>query len=795
MLAATLFPIEGLSDARFRFRVLTLRERIPEDNQRHRRLQRWTNRLWKRILRCPVYSTTSQEGEPVFLIPDEFTNRINSSGSIEIRDVPDQLYHIDLTETIIDVSIEEATGIQNELICRMLERAISDKLGALNTVFWRSEWTSFYYQNPENIDDDRDLVNAYRGVKFSVIIIENRPYLAMDVRTHYTGRISLSQHSVEEKDRILNKHLNLRLPTTERPNFIRDNGPVKYRCKFTGDTERTISEVSVEETEETVYQYYRRRYPNIDIHPEDRAVFVQDRGRDYSIPVPESRLFPVFNTDYWGVRDCSTRPQLTPKERIVKIRRFLGYLSEIRFGQYIFDISSDPFTTERLVFIPPRLEFGDNQYLNPFPDEIPPRQSREFERGITRFGTRKIVFLYKAPPYHNEVLPGIVLLFPRVIDRHTRNTFINDLRDEIRLLTRQSISVQLQRPYHIGRRERMGSSLLQLATEVKRSHPNCLALVILWNRFRKEVYYELKDAITPTRSQCAKERTIRMICNRRNPQKAKSRLRNLSLSVLTEVGVKPWVLADNLHFEFYIGIDVLYPRIYYHFIYGTGGRFVRTQTGQFVSRGKVREAIKAPELQRQLIEGIRAIVESGFPINSIAIHRDGRWWPSEQRGLEKALEHLKAHDVLSPDVRCVVVEIHKTHKPIRLFTRINQSPHFLNPLPGTYLVLDQDSVLLTTTGRPGEWDVPEGRTASTILLKIIQKIGAGETDIREVAEDAYWLSHLNWNAPDIEISLPITIRWTDEALRETFRPPIDLEEESEEIDKEQNEELMYIDEE
>jgi hypothetical protein len=36
-------------------------------------------------------------------------------------------------------------------------------------------------------------------------------------------------------------------------------------------------------------------------------------------------------------------------------------------------------------------------------------------------------------------------------------------------------------------------------------------------------------------------------------------------------------------------------------------------------------------------------------------------------------------------------------------------------------------------------------------------------------EDLYRLTHLNWNAPDIEIALPVTIRWTDRALRETLR--------------------------
>jgi argonaute-like protein implicated in RNA metabolism and viral defense len=42
-------------------------------------------------------------------------------------------------------------------------------------------------------------------------------------------------------------------------------------------------------------------------------------------------------------------------------------------------------------------------------------------------------------------------------------------------------------------------------------------------------------------------------------------------------------------------------------------------------------------------------------------------------------------------------------------------------------------------------------------------------DIVKIAADAYGLTHLNWNAPEIEISLPVTIRWSDERLREIIR--------------------------
>jgi len=266
----------------------------------------------------------------------------------------------------------------------------------------------------------------------------------------------------------------------------------------------------------------------------------------------------------------------------------------------------------------------------------------------------------------------------------------------------------------------------------------------------------------------------------------------MALAVLTEGGVKPWVLADRLHYDLYIGIDTLFGRIGYHFFYGTGGRLVERHYGQSVARGRMTEAIKEPTLRRRLEESIISIVKSGYQVGSIVIHRDGRWWPSESAALHKTVESLVKNHVLVPDVRCAVAEIRKNHIPVRLFTlALDGTERVLqNPLPGTYLVLDRQKVLLTTTGRPGAWD-RRGITAGALLLEVVDLIG--EVDIEKIAEDAYRLTHLNWNAPDIEIGLPVTIRWTDEALRETFRSPAEDEEEEAEWEQESIEPGMETD--
>jgi hypothetical protein len=62
------------------------------------------------------------------------------------------------------------------------------------------------------------------------------------------------------------------------------------------------------------------------------AIFVQDHGEATSRPVPISRLFPVFTTDYDGLRQCSVHAQMTPQERAETIVTFLNQLSGVQYG-------------------------------------------------------------------------------------------------------------------------------------------------------------------------------------------------------------------------------------------------------------------------------------------------------------------------------------------------------------------------------------------------------------------------------------------------------------------------------
>ncbi|MCI0624470.1 MAG: hypothetical protein L0387_22960, partial [Acidobacteria bacterium] len=209
-LAALLFPIQGLQSSGFSFRFFGVREALPNDNLLPIRMQRWADRLWRREFRCPVY-TTVLDGKRGFLVPSEALTRPGFPKVVNVRDVPDREYTVELTDQAREITIRQASLPERDLICRMLERPFTDLLLTKGSDFWRAQWTLFFPLKPANAETTRDVMNAFRGFKFGVVLLGDSPFLAIDVKTRYIGRKALSEFSSEERESILGEHLDLTL--------------------------------------------------------------------------------------------------------------------------------------------------------------------------------------------------------------------------------------------------------------------------------------------------------------------------------------------------------------------------------------------------------------------------------------------------------------------------------------------------------------------------------------------------------------------------------------------------------
>jgi len=764
LLAASLFPMDGLQGLSFKLRVLRVVDALPNDNYRPIRLQAWADDLWHNVLKCPVFPT-SRFDFPGFIVPADVTTEVGRV--ISLPGVADKEFRIEVTDRVLEIDPKQARPEERDLAGKMIERVISDRLSSLKSKFWRTEWTLYFHLHPENEREARDHVNAYRGFKFGVVLLESGELLlAADIRTKYLGRRSLAECSQAERESALARHLDLEIEIEDRAKFVRDNGSTKYSCRYAGPTGQSISEYQIKELNQTVLEFYTQHYPRLRLDPNDAAIFFDSGGRKKDLAAPESRMFPVFTTEDESLRTCSAKPQMTPEARVQEIQSFLGELTGLSYAGQTFSIGRELVTRERSIFVPPKLEYGKGNVLEPYPKNgatgnvIP-----DIEKAIADWRFNKVPMLYQHGPYFNEPLPDVVFFYPEGLPRDIRERFLERLDLEILKQTGSKMNLIARRSYRIGQGERNGDSLLSaLKAAMGEQHGMFLALVALWDRFFDSVHPNLKEVLKGLPSQCVTERVLRTVANTADPMRAMSRVRNLALGVLITAGVQPWVLLESLHHDVYIGIDTLHGRVSYHFLFGKGGRHVLTSFGAAIKRGRIQESLDKVELRAKIESTLREIHQAGHPLRSVVIHRDGRWWKREGQALKEAVSNLVREKILTTDCVVGVVEIRKSHFPVRLFTKLAPpSNQLLNPLPGTYLVLAQQRALLSTTGRPGAWDKSEGRTAGTLLLNLVEN--SQPMDICALAEDAYRLTHLNWSAPDIEISVPVTIRWNDDALR------------------------------
>jgi hypothetical protein len=98
----------------------------------------------------------------------------------------------------------------------------------------------------------------------------------------------------------------------------------------------------------------------------------------------------------------------------------------------------------------------------------------------------------------------------------------------------------------------------------------------------------------------------------------------------------PFVLATPTHADVTIGIDVKGHTAGFTVV-GKRGHVVRTK----FSTSRQKEQLLEEQVRKLLTEILSVeIADSTDPIRQIVIHRDGRCWPSEIRGIRRSIGDL-----------------------------------------------------------------------------------------------------------------------------------------------------------
>lgn len=260
----------------------------------------------------------------------------------------------------------------------------------------------------------------------------------------------------------------------------------------------------------------------------------------------------------------------------------------------------------------------------------------------------------------------------------------------------------------------------------------------------------------------------------------KSYLFNLGLEYLNLNLKFPYALANPLHYDVYVGMDVQGRYVGFTFFYKNGVviRFKQEAITLPAKSNRV-EKVKASQVERVLFDTLKEQLRLYCPNpNGIVLLRDGRSF-NESSVLQRVIQRLDVEaNVLKRDaIAWAVVEVQKqTAMPLRLVTQTDGHERVENPIAGTYWLRNEQEGYLFTTGYPFR---VEGTARPLHAVKV-----AGNARFVSILEDVFAQTMLAFSAPDLSNSLPITIKLIDTFLQ----PFTDREPDEHTID---DEELAY----
>ncbi|MGD0319673.1 MAG: Piwi domain-containing protein [Nitrososphaerales archaeon] len=220
----------------------------------------------------------------------------------------------------------------------------------------------------------------------------------------------------------------------------------------------------------------------------------------------------------------------------------------------------------------------------------------------------------------------------------------------------------------------------------------------------------------------------------------------------------PFALARPLNTDAVIGIDVKNNTAGFMYVSKNGQTFRFTS-----STSDQKEQLGTRQVQTVVYELLKDELQTAKKSPSdITIHRDGRFFPQEMKGITEALNQLSREGILASNFNCNFVEIKKSSRvPVRFFEQ-ETVQGFLqerteNPWVGEYVIVHNDAYVCTT-GRPFRYR----GTAKPIQ---VTKIG-GKMELATIVEDVFALANLTWTKIDYCSRLPITMKMNDIRLRE-----------------------------
>jgi len=628
---------------------------------------------------------------------------------------------------------------------------------------------SYFRKMPINQRDKKWKIDIFEGFRFKILSLEvGRLFLAIDITYKYVDSRWLTElaNDGSEMSEYVNRH------------FVYHFGHDWYQIQLIKATGKMVQEQEFTQRQTgeifsvfdyTIREHGQDRLPYIEsLDPRSPAILYRNLGskvENYGAAALCKLIYPTEDPKVKAIHSQSIQP---PNKRCAEVSKIVQqHFANAELNGKPIQLKAEPFQAEQRFFPVPNQLFGNNSLLQVKQDVA--------DRGIDlrELGQIRMRYLLdpKIGPLTVSPFDAQYIIRPLSVPR----PIVEDFTERFKQSVLQFYPHHPYNPKLVLYDDRGCRTLQSQAKAIQTALRNVAvtrgyALLVLPPNADKDLHNYIKRALWPDiQLQCALASNIMSFYQQQSAGeqltyevkdglegKLRSYIKYAALGLLQVNHKWLWSLGNALHYDAYIGIDVLKGTAGFTFIYKNGQHCF---FHDFPSQQK--ERLPANQIRDVLCKQIEDDLSRLFcpPLicpRSIVIHRDGRAHESELRGIRAAVQSLKREGILDPETKLGVVEILKQSAyPIRIGVG-----DFLdtlgNPRIGSWFPIDAKQGIVCSTGKPF---IHQG-TARPLHAIIVE----GGLDIEYVLEDIFALSQLIWSAPDSCGRLPLTIRLAHEFL-------------------------------
>lgn len=650
---------------------------------------------------------------------------------------------------------------QAKFLADLLERALLIEIGR-QTDLWTLDSPRIWYEREPFLSLDG--IDVYLRFMVSTIPIENVGVgIIVQVSTAFYTQDSIADFfcsalpETERQKSIKRFNFLSRRQQEQKATLMYESETNRNKCyfeKFFPDiTCGTTGEISFDGRKyKSLLDYYRQRYAEMSVKADDPVAKVSFPGIDRPCFVAANRLKLRVTTESLSGR-LSQADKIVPEKRCVLIEQFWSKLEEHPFGIDLPGVEPSfwqPDEKNIICIKRPNLLFAQGKQISA-PQSGWLEEHKDYYR--QRLKLLDEVGCLAVPKTLERVLHVRV---PIGVGGKAAEQLGEDIAAKLAKWTRKPITHKAETYEDFDR------CLTELSGE---REPGVVLFV--FEDDDPSAYFMVSHSLPQWR---IKRITADILSNRfQYLQKANGSQRRWysfiemsALDVLQQMDCIPWGLANSLHYDVHLVIDVGHDRRYFALSLLIVQPHQAEAPLQITTIVQAKADIKRETINENILrDAIVELFQKGqrqrkAPLRSVLVLRDGRECGKEIQGIGAAKGKLTQKKLLVKDARVDVVDVHKsTLLGLRLWNR-NTKGEIQQVLQGTSLLLDARTVLLVNTGAP---TLSQG-TAEPILLEARTE----RINMALVAEDVHAPTHLNWSNPAVAQRLPLELKRTDEDL-------------------------------